>query len=259
MNPLVSIIVPYYNHGEYIEESIESVLNTKYPNLEIILINDSSTDQKSIDIFNLLNSPLITKYTIPNGGPCSAKNFGVSKASGEIIGFLDSDNMYLTDYILEATETIIQNNIDWVFSDCIYFGDKQGVRKQILKEKAEIFINSPIDNCFFIKTKTFKSIGGFDENLNRLGLEDWELTVRLIMNDIPYLHIDKPLFKYRVIDTSRSSNEARDNKENIIKYVFKKHHKYLFEMYSEMFFENLKMKESFECRIANKLRKLINR
>ncbi len=256
MKPKVSIVIPYFNHGKFIEGTIKSVFDQDYDNIEVILVNDSSTDPESIEVFESLNDDRIQKYTVPNGGPCSAKNFGVSKAKSEIIGFLDSDNEFLPGYIDFAVESLSQEDVIWCFSDCVYFGDKTGVRNQVLKSKEEIFINSPIDNCLFIKKSCFEEIGGFDEYLNRLGLEDWELIVRLLINEKPFLHKPVPLFKYRVLNESRTNNEAKDNKRKIVKYVFDKHHDKLFEYYSEMYFELLMLKGSKEYKIGEKVRKI---
>ena len=223
MNLKVSIIIPYFNHGEFILNTLNSVYKQLYSNIEIILVNDSSTDKKSIEVFNLIDNPLVKKFTIPNGGPCTAKNFGVKEASGDIIGFLDSDNEFLDGYVLGAVNALNNIEIDWFYGDAEYFGDKTGVRKQELKGKEEIFINSPVDNCIFIRKQTFTKLGGFDEYLNFLGLEDWEFILRLIINDKRFVYLPKPMFKYRVIKSSRSFNEAKKHKNKIEQYVFNKH------------------------------------
>ena len=259
MKPLVSIIIPYYNHGKYLSSSVDSVLSSLYSNIEIILVNDSSTDEESILEFEKLNDYRIKKYTIPNGGPCTAKNFGVLQSSGQIIGFLDSDNEFIQDYISEAVNELNDMNLDWVYSDAEYFGDSYGLRSQKIKGKEELFINSPVDNCFFLRKTTFTKIGGFDENLNRLGLEDWEFVLRLVIGDYSYAHIEKPLFKYRVSKDSRSNLEAKHNRKKIIKYVFDKHHDTLFKYYSDMFFSNRLLENRKEIKIGKKVRRLFGR
>ena len=260
MSQLVSIVMPFFNHSDYIESAILSVLNQSYKNVEIIVINDGSSKEHELKVENILkNYPSVIKYNQENQGPCVAKNFGIDKSSGEIIGFLDSDNEFLPGYIEGAVTAIQNEEVDWFFGDALYFGDKTGIRAQKLKAPEEIFINSPIDNCFFIKKTVIKEVGGFDIYLSKLGLEDWELTVRLITKEIKYKYLEKPLFKYRVISSSRSANEATENKDLIIKYVFEKHHNYLFDNYSRLFFDNIKMKNSTEARVGNKLRKVLRK
>lgn len=258
-NPLVSIIIPYYNHGEYLQACLDSIFKSSYSNIEIILVNDSSTDSFSIEQFEKVKFEMVSKFTIPNGGPCTSKNFGVSKASGEILGFLDSDNEFLNDYISESVEKITSTNAVWGFGDAEYFGDEKGIRSQKIKGKEEIFINSPIDNCLFIQKKVFDKVGGFDEKLNRLGLEDWEFTLRLIIGNHIYFHIEKPLFKYRVLKKSRSNSEAKENQREIIKYVFDKHHDTLFAFYSNMFFNKQLLENRKEVKIGEKFRQLLGR
>lgn len=259
MKPKVSIIIPYFNHGEYLQGCLNSVFNSSYPNYDVILVNDSSIDDHSIEMFESINNEKVKKFTIPNGGPCSAKNFGVSQASGEIIGFLDSDNEFFSTYIEKAVNAISNSSVDWFFGDGEYFEGQTGIKNQKLKGKEEIFINSPIDNCLFIKKDVFEKIGAFDEELNRLGLEDWELTMRLITSDIPYGHLEEPLFRYRVSKESRSNNEAKENKDKIMRYVFNKHHDILYKLYSGLFFSNLKTKESKIYKYTNKLMTIIGR
>ncbi|MBL57406.1 MAG: hypothetical protein CMP61_09470 [Flavobacteriales bacterium] len=259
MKPKVSIIIPYFNHGEYINQALNSVHNQGFDDYEIILVNDSSVDKQSIEVFNALEHSKVRKYTISNGGPCVAKNYGVSMARGSILGFLDSDNMLLSPYIKEAVYAIDTEDFEWVFGDAELFGCETGVKSQKLKGLEEIFINSVIDNCFFIKKSTFESIGGFDESLSRLGLEDWELSVRLIINNIRFKHLESPLFKYRVLEDSRTNKEAKDNRELIMKYVFEKHHLSLFENYSNMFFKLLKTENKFEVKLGNRIRRILGK
>ena len=92
-NPKVSIIIPAYNCEKYIENSINSLLNQTYENIEVIVVNDGSTDNTQKVSENFGNSiKLINKE---NGGVSSARNRGIEEASGELIAFLDSDDEYL--------------------------------------------------------------------------------------------------------------------------------------------------------------------
>lgn len=93
MQNKVSIIIPYYNKGEFIVETLNSVYNQTYNNFEIILINDGSDDIKSIKILETLAHSHLKIFSIKNSGVPFARNYGISKASGTYILPLDADDL----------------------------------------------------------------------------------------------------------------------------------------------------------------------
>jgi len=110
--PLVSIIIPLFNAEKYIAETIQSALNQTWPNKEIIIINDSSTDN-SLAIANKYASENLKIFTQENKGASAARNFGLKEAKGEYIQFLDADDLLSTDKIegqmghLKGSKTLI--------------------------------------------------------------------------------------------------------------------------------------------------------
>lgn len=105
MDDLVSIIVPIYNTGALLTNCVNSIINQDYSNLEIILVDDGSTDEQTIELCDALarDNSNISSYHKANGGSASARNYGISKANGKYIGFVDSDDiidltMYSTLY-----------------------------------------------------------------------------------------------------------------------------------------------------------------
>ena len=93
MEPKISIIVPVYNVEQYLERCVESLMNQSYKNIEILLINDGSTDNsgKLCDEIAKRDSR-ITVYHKENGGLSDARNYGVDKATADFVGFVDSDD-----------------------------------------------------------------------------------------------------------------------------------------------------------------------
>ena len=116
-SPLVSIIVPVYNCAPYIERCITSLINQTYKNIEIIVIDDGSTDRSSIllasfnDIF-----PQIKLITQTNQGVCIARNNGIAQATGDYLLFVDGDDYVDPDYIEEMVTQATKNNSDLVIS-----------------------------------------------------------------------------------------------------------------------------------------------
>ena len=93
---MFSVIIPLYNKQSFIRQTIRSVLRQTYTNFEIIIVNDSSTDN-SLLIANQFHDPRIHLYTIPNGGVSLARNYGISMAQGEMLAFLDADDCWEPD------------------------------------------------------------------------------------------------------------------------------------------------------------------
>lgn len=125
MNEKVSIIVPVYNGEKCLSECIDSILSQTYTNLEIILVNDGSTD-KSLDILNKYANldKRILVLNQENKGVSAARNLGLEKASGKYVGFIDSDDFYAANAIEEFINTILKEESDIVFwSYCIKYSN----------------------------------------------------------------------------------------------------------------------------------------
>lgn len=110
---LISVIVPIYNTGQYLERCVNSILAQDYPSIEIILVDDGSSDEQTINICDELACKYenVATYHKSNGGSASARNYGIEKASGSYIGFIDSDDYVDTDMFSTLYQNIIDNNV----------------------------------------------------------------------------------------------------------------------------------------------------
>ncbi|SHN24076.1 glycosyltransferase family 2 protein [Mucilaginibacter sp. OK098] len=131
--PLVSIIIPLYNAEKHIAETIETALNQTWPNKEIIIINDSSTDN-SLAIANKYVNENVKAFTQENKGASAARNYGLREAKGEYIQFLDADDLLSPDKIegqmgyLKGSKTLIG------LCRVVHFDDGDDYRKIVLKD-----------------------------------------------------------------------------------------------------------------------------
>jgi glycosyltransferase involved in cell wall biosynthesis len=250
--PLVSFIIPYFNSGETVQETIDSIFNQSYSNFDIWIINDGSIDQFSIDkLKDLEGNEKIHILQQANAGPSIAKNHGVSASKGEILCFLDADNLVLENYLSEAIRAFeLIKDIDVVYSDYMNFGDIDGIHLSMNIDYFNILIGNPIDNCVVIKRESFLSVNGFDEYLSRLGLEDWELWLNLLKNGRKFHYLNKVHFKYRVLKTSRTQMSANPKFKIISDYIYKKHSDFLSEKYHEIFYLHKMMTESIDIKIG---------
>lgn len=109
----VSIIMPVYNSEKYVKNAILSVLNQTYKNIELIAVDDGSTDNSLEILNNIKNDDSRLKvYTKENGGISSARNYGIDRATGEYIGFIDNDDEYVPELIAENIALIVKHNAE---------------------------------------------------------------------------------------------------------------------------------------------------
>lgn len=113
--PLVSIVVPVYNSEKYIGECVEMLLSQTYENIEIILVDDGSTDN-SYNICKSFSDERISLYKKENGGASSARNFGMQYANGKYLFFSDSD-----DHVEKNAIEVLTNTAEKYSSDCVYY------------------------------------------------------------------------------------------------------------------------------------------
>lgn len=123
--PDVSLIIPAYNAKDYIARSIDSALASDFQNLEIIIVNDGSTDdtQKIIDWYDK-NYENVVSFQKENGGVADTRNFGIEKANGEYIAFMDNDDLIRPDMISSLYNSIIKNNCDVAIAPLYRISDR---------------------------------------------------------------------------------------------------------------------------------------
>ena len=102
MPPKVSVIIPAYNAAPYLAETLASVFAQSYPDYEIIVVDDGSTDDTLAVLEQFADR--ITLIRKPNGGPASARNAGLRQARGELLAFLDGDDLWLPDKLAAQVE-----------------------------------------------------------------------------------------------------------------------------------------------------------
>lgn len=118
MEDLVSIIMPAYNVDEYIEESIRSIQAQTYPNWELIVVNDGSTDTTQAVVERLASQDSrIRLVTQPNGGVSRARNRGLELARGEYISFLDGDDLWEPTFLRELIDAKKRPMLEWPIAD----------------------------------------------------------------------------------------------------------------------------------------------
>jgi glycosyltransferase involved in cell wall biosynthesis len=251
--PLVSFIIPYYNAGATIQETIDSIFNQSYPNFDIWLINDGSSDQVSID--KLKDFEGIDKIHIlhqVNAGPSVARNTAIKLTQAEYIISLDSDDKIAWDTINTCIESMkIDSNIGVTYGNLQFFGEvtKTQIQEDFKIEKQLLW--NQIAVCCLIRKKVFDDVGLYDEYLSKLGLEDWEFWIRVGISNWKFKKIEDVHFYIRIVSTSRTFEVANKNLILIKDYVYQKHSNSLIKEYEKKYYEYKMVQETPDYRIGN--------
>lgn len=143
MEPLVSIVIPFYSGVEWLTEALISVQNQTYKNLEVLVINDGSKEDIS-KIHNILDIDIHIIYK-ENGGPASARNLGIEKSSGKYIAFLDSDDLWMPDKLSQQIGYMEKTNSIWCQHSYEMFWD-DGDRTKIIN--TSVHSGNVLKDCF---------------------------------------------------------------------------------------------------------------
>ncbi len=227
IQPMISTIMPTYNRQNLIVEAIESALNQTWTNLELIVIDDGSTDNTKILLSKYNHDKRFIYIYQNNLGQSVARNRGLKEAKGDFIAFLDSDNVWLLDKLEKQVEVINKNqDCDIFYGDCISI-DEDGIEisrinmprysgyitKHLIKD------NHVSMNTTLTKKKCFDVLGGLSEKV-RVG-DDYELWLRL-STQFKFKYTPEYFAKYRIMEEQISTDKARrfDSNESVLKEFF---------------------------------------
>lgn len=202
---LVSVIIPTYNRADLITETIESILAQTYGNIEIIVVDDGSTDETFAVVKRIKASRLKYIKTSNSGRPAIPRNIGFGVSCGEYIAFLDSDDIWLPDKIKRQMEIFEKMpEVGLVFCQCNFFG-KEYYENRIFPLKAysgnvfeKIIMGNFVPTVSALCRRTaLQEVGLFDESLNLRAFEDYELWMRMAYKHHFYF-IGEPLCLFRM-------------------------------------------------------------
>jgi glycosyltransferase involved in cell wall biosynthesis len=214
--PLVSVIIPVYNCQRYLAEAIESVLAQKYNPLEIIIVDDGSTDGTA-ELIKNLGADIRYVYQ-KNKGPATARNRGLAISLGDVVAFLDADDYWPVDK-LEIQMKHMENNpeIDVVLGRIQCVGSFTDYEKKIRFENTDnTMINVNLGAGIF-KKSVFGRIGPFDETLRHYEDHDWFLRAREQGVRMVILKATTLYYRFHEHNMSRSNYTTKPNIIPILK------------------------------------------
>lgn len=221
--PKISVVIPCYNQSEFLNECIISILEQEYSNWECIIVNDGSLDDTEVISLQLCNlDKRISYFKKANGGLSSARNYGITKASGTLILPLDADDKISKNYISTAIEIIIKENTSViVYGKCVYFGLLNGVCNLPEFHWPSFLLRNQIHCSGIYHKSDWVKVGGYDENM-LFGNEDWEFWIRMIAANCKVIYNEDMKFYYRQKESSMLATTL--SKKGIIhSYIVNKH------------------------------------
>jgi glycosyltransferase involved in cell wall biosynthesis len=229
MNPRISIIIPCYNHGQYVREAISSVEKCREKSLyEIIIVNDGSTDTFTIEEMGRLANDGYHVINQGNQGLGRTRNNAIKAANGEYILPLDSDNRIRPEYIYESIKILDAHpDIAMVYGDAEFFGDKS--KRHVVGEfnLQNMMVENQIDACAVYRKSVWEAVGGYDEKMPIMGYEDWDMWMNMTFKQYKFHYVPEILFDYRVLGNSMLRSISVSNKKRLFKYMDEKYKGYL--------------------------------
>jgi glycosyltransferase involved in cell wall biosynthesis len=249
---LVSVIIPCYNKGRYLNDTIQSVLNQTYCDFEIIIVDDGSTDTITKHFLSQLNHPNIKVFFKGHEGVSSTRNFGIEHSNGAFILPLDADDLITSDYLEMGFKVLSENpSVKLVTCNVEYFGYGKGkiVFPQYSIERL-LARNLFVISSMFRRTDFFET-SGFNPNMKE-GFEDWDFWISLLKTGGEVFRIEKRCFFYRINKRSRN-NQLKEKCFSRLRNQIYENHKELYHQYyfdPTVAFEYMLIRDSLEYRVG---------
>lgn len=220
-NARLSVVIPYYNLGRYLEQAVASVLNSSYTNMEILIVNDGSTEQESIEKLNLYRSHEQVKVIDKvNTGLADTRNIGAEAATGTFLAFLDADDEVANTYYEKAVRILSHyENVHFVGAWTRYFEGSQSIWPTFNPEPPLILVHNMINSSSLVYKRSAYLASGTNNREFSKGLEDYESVIHMKACGLNGVAIPEILFHYRVRKNSMikgvDSNVRKDYHERI--------------------------------------------
>lgn len=215
IKPLVTIVTPFYNAGDYFEETYNSVINQTFPWYEWIIVDDGSTDKNSLDVLERYakTDSRITVIHQNNGGLACARNTGFSAATTEMIVPLDADDLIAPTF-LDYLYWALKNNPDaaWAYCDTVGFSGMEYIWKKRFNATTMKSENLLVATAM-IRKKAYNLIGGYKVEKSSYN-EDWRFWLEMLSEHQYPVHVNANLFWYRRQDTSMLSEVKNDKQKS---------------------------------------------
>ena len=210
---LISVIMPAYNSGKFISESIQSVLNQSYQNFEILIVDDASSDNTQDIVNGFKDDRIIYMRNDVNRGVGYSRNVAAKSARGEYLAFLDSDDIWEKDKLQIQLDLIASTNCKFCFTGSAFM-DEKGTKKEYIlnvpeKIDVERLYKQNIISCSSVLIEKELYLRHKMSEERGLLHEDFLAWIS-VLKEVDYARgINKPLLVYRLYDSSKSANKFK--------------------------------------------------
>ena len=221
-----SIIITCYNLGAYLEEALDSALNQTYPDFEVLLVDDGSTDPATTALLDRLPAhPRLRVLRIANQGVARARNYGIAEASGQYILPLDADDRILPGYLARAVP-ILDQHPEVGFVGCHYrtFGERYDEYRPASYSLPSLLVENVVPIASLFRRSAWQQSGGYCPELN--SIEDWDLWISMIEQGYTGCVLPQFFFEYRIRPNSNLSHIHRPEVyEQRMRMLYERHRK----------------------------------
>lgn len=224
--PRLSVVVPYFNLPDLVRETVRSALDSECRDLEVIVVDDGSTDAASPAVLAELEGwERVRVLHKPNAGVAEARNFGVAAARGELVALLDADDLVTPTYYTRCIAILDRYpNVGFVGCWNEDFDERGTIRHWPTfnpEPPMQLIFNTTNCQGLVLRREAFQAAGGHDRGLGMF-LDDWEATIAMLVRGIRGVMIPHPLFRYRVRQGSIFRSRA-DRWAANYDYIVRKH------------------------------------
>jgi glycosyltransferase involved in cell wall biosynthesis len=215
--PLISVIIPAYNAERFMVSTLESVLSQTYAPIEVLVIDDGSTDATAalVDRYRA-KDPRIRLFSQPNAGVAAARNHGIAAARGEFIAPIDADDIWFPEFLEQVLEPMADPAVGLVYAWSVFIDEQSQLMKTCQCGQWEgrdwiplVYRNLPGNaSCVLLRRDAVLRVGGYDpshRDRRAQGCEDWDLYLRLAERYMVRV-IPRLLVGYRQVTGSMSAN-----------------------------------------------------
>ena len=221
LKPFITVVIPTYNCADYLKRALVSVFSQTYQNFEVIVVDNSSTDNTE-DVLNSYEDKRLTVIKVNNNGIIAhSRNKGIENAKGDWIAFLDSDDWWVVDK-LQVCFDCIDDKVDLVYHDMkiirdppSFFKKKHIKSRQFIKPVLKDLLlkgNSIATTSVVVRTSLLEQICGMNESVEMIAAEDYNTWLRIAQITDNFLHIPKSLgyylFHSGCVSTKQNREEA---------------------------------------------------
>jgi len=194
----VSVVIPCFNHGEFLREAVDSVTGIKRDDIELIVVNDGSTDERTRKEMGRLEALGLNVIRQENKGLAAARNAGIHISNGEYILPLDADNRLRPAYIDRGVQILDANqDVGVVYGDAEFIGLETGRWYVGSFDPDRLLHWNYIDACAIYRRSLWEQNGGYDGTMPIQGYEDWDFWLGALEHSWRFAYVPEVLFDYR--------------------------------------------------------------